>query len=214
MARGRVYRPDPRAGVRLGRLVVLHHLEERQDGAVMVMCRCDCGVERPFRRHMLLSGRRKSCGCGRGSGPPCKWRKAHLTGYRAWRSMRSRCEAPNDKDWKYYGGRGIAVCERWRSFDAFFEDMGPRPPGMTLERVDNDKGYEPGNCKWATRDEQMTNRSNTVRVAHGGRAVTASEIVRETGLQRNTVLYRIKKGWAYEDICSPPRARERQKERT
>jgi hypothetical protein len=144
---------------------------------------------------------------------PSRWRRHHIKDYRQWLKMRSRCERPSDKDWKYYGARGVRVCERWQTFDGFFSDMGPRPAGMTLERIDNAKGYEPGNCEWATRDEQMGNRSNTVSIDHDGQTVTARQIARETGLPRNTVVHRIKRGWAYEDIRSP-RARERQKERT
>ena len=79
--------------------------------------------------------------------------------YRTWRHMLDRCLNPNDQDFADYGGRGIAVCERWRdSFAAFYADLGARPPGLTLDRIKNDVGYEPGNCRWATRKEQADNR--------------------------------------------------------
>jgi hypothetical protein len=73
--------------------------------------------------------------------------------------MRKRCSNPNDARFKHYGGRGIRVCERWDSFERFFADMGPRPPGYSIERINNDGNYEPGNCKWLPKTEQAKNRS-------------------------------------------------------
>jgi hypothetical protein len=78
--------------------------------------------------------------------------------YQAWATMIQRCENPKANQFKDYGGRGIKVCVRWHDFALFFQDMGPRPPGLTLDRIDNDGDYAPGNCRWSTRKEQMANR--------------------------------------------------------
>src|ERR1019366_1793333 len=105
---------------------------------------------------------------------------------------------------KDYGGRGIKVCERWASFENFLADMGPRPKGTSIERVDNDKGYEPGNCRWATRGEQAANRRNNHPITHNGETLHVAEWARRTGLHVQTILWRLRNGF------SPERALETQ----
>jgi hypothetical protein len=117
--------------------------------------------------------------------------------YRAWSHMIERCTNPKSKGFINYGGRGITICDKWRNnFEAFFSNMGPRPyPEYTIERINNNGNYEPGNCKWATRQEQSENRRNVKKIELQGINRTISEWSRIFGINDETVRRRIKKGW-------------------
>lgn len=127
----------------------------------------------------------------------------------AWSNMRARCSNPDDPRYDDYGGRGITVCERWQnSFFAFFEDMGPRPtPDHSLDRENNDRGYEPGNCRWATRKEQAWNRRNTRLVELDGEMVTLREASRRLSIPETTIQARIDRGLPKERWFEKPRPR-------
>jgi hypothetical protein len=128
----------------------------------------------------------------------------------AWREMWKRCTNPRSKSFAWYGARGIAVCERWRSFENFLADMGPRPLGLSLDRVDNDRGYEPGNCRWATASEQANNTRRTVRITAEGVTLPRSVWVRRSGLSLSTVRHRVAAGWTAEEaLGTGPLARPR-----
>lgn len=112
----------------------------------------------------LRNGRSKSCGCLRAEVSAARMRvlidgaPAHPGTKKSWQKMIERCYNPRDISYRNYGGRGIKVCDRWKQFAAFYQDMGPRPDGLSLDRIDNSGNYEPGNCRWATRLEQSRNR--------------------------------------------------------
>ncbi|WP_199570603.1 hypothetical protein [Streptomyces murinus] len=124
-----------------------------------VQCRCDCGND-----HSLLFkewGRTQSCGCLRNERSAERLtRHGHKSSplYASWAQMIQRCTNPDHKQWANYGGRGITVCERWLDFPNFLADMGERPAGLTLDRIDNNRSYEPGNCRWADVSTQNSNR--------------------------------------------------------
>jgi hypothetical protein len=113
--------------------------------------------------------------------------------------MVARCTNPKRPDYAYYGGRGITVCERWRiSFGAFLEDMGTKPHGLSLDRIDNTRGYELGNCRWATKHEQMQNTRGTRLIAFGGRSMGIAAWAREIGINKESLRTRLLRGWTVE----------------
>ena len=168
-------------------------------------CRCACGMEVLARANNLSSGATESCGCihlerstkhGR-----CKARV-----YNIWHCMLQRCLNPKAPNYHRYGGRGIQVCARWRSFEAFYEDMGDPPSDdHTLDRIDNDGAYEQGNCHWATGDEQHSNKSSNRNLTHEGVTMTAAQWARSVGLPKVTLLGRLNSGWSVEQALTTPR---------
>jgi hypothetical protein len=117
--------------------------------------------------------------------------------------MIERCEKTTGNHYHRYGGRGIIVCARWKeSFWNFFSDMGPRPERYTIERIDNDGNYEPGNCKWATQKEQCANTSKTHIISHDGESKHVTAWAEQLGIKANTIIYRLLRGWAVKDALS------------
>lgn len=149
------------AGRRFERLVAIEPTEKRLGRKVIWSCRCDCGNIKDVPIDALNAGRVKSCGCLRKEQNTTHGMKGTPT-YKAWKSMRQRCKNKNDPHYPDYGGRGITVCERWESFENFLADMGERPSDdLSIDRINNDGNYEPGNCRWTDRFTQARNRRNT-----------------------------------------------------
>ena len=128
---------------------------------------------------------------------------------RAWGDMKQRCHNKDNKRYHRYGGRGIKVCKRWRkSFENFIKDMGLRPsPKHSLERIDNNKGYLPSNCTWATREDQYRNRAPTKLITYNGKTLSTAEWGRTVGLSKECMYYRIKAGWGIGRILDTPSER-------
>ena len=148
-------------GRRFGMLTVIKRDVSGISGRTRWLCLCDCGGGRSFDSRSLLRGS-ESCGCLTGakiSKSMTKHGMSHSKVHSTWLHMRRRCSNPNNHAYERYGGRGITVCERWiNSFENFFEDMGLPPKGLTIDRINNNDGYYPENCKWSTYKEQASNR--------------------------------------------------------
>ena len=175
------------AGTMFGLLSVVEEVEKR-GGHRYFKLRCVCGGMAIVCYPNLRTGHTKSCGCEKG---------LHRHGWAGtpthdiWIGMRTRCFNPNDTSFHNYGGRGISVDPRWDDFSAFLADMGERPPGMDLDRIDNDGNYEPGNCHWVTRSTNLRNTRRTRMVDLRGVRMSLTEAVEKLGIAYETVYFRV-----------------------
>lgn len=168
--------------------------------------RCDCGtILDVLQKSFMSGGNRKSCGCA-AEKPQILHGLSKIPEYRHWVNMISRCENLNTPWFEHYGGRGIRVCDRWRSdFRTFLADMGPRPSVRhSLDRVDVNGHYEPKNCRWATPKAQSRNQRSNHVVEVNGWKMTLAEAAEKASVSYNTVLFRLKRGWSIDDALKYP----------
>jgi len=154
-------------GKTYGMLHVVERVDGKFVGSVKWKCLCACGSETIVRGTNLYNGTTKSCGCLRRKLSSQKFKTHGLNGsptWNTWSSMKTRCTNPKATNYGLYGGRGIKVCDRWQKFELFLHDMGERPIGKTLDRIDVNGDYEPSNCRWASKEEQAQNRRQTKMV--------------------------------------------------
>jgi hypothetical protein len=198
--------PINESGKRYGRLVVLNYTHSNKDKKACWDCKCDCGNIHNATGKSLRSGKCKSCGCladetrGDAIATHGYCRGGKRAEYHVWRSMKERCSNPNNKQYSRYGGRGIKICKRWfNSFAFFIKDMGDKPsPGMTIERINNNGGYNPKNCKWATWSEQQNNKSTTRFLVLNGRKETIKQWSEITRIPYQAIVTRLYRGWSEE----------------
>lgn len=209
------------AGKRFGRLLVLRRGENCGSGKRRWFCQCDCGSsEKLITGGNLQSGTSTSCGCLRKeraratltSHGHTRGKKVSPT-YNTWRAMISRCQNPNDKSYAYYGGRGVVVCSRWQSFEAFFEDMGERPDMHEIDRQDNAGAYEPGNCHWVTKSQNGRNRRTNREIDTPTGRILLCEASELSGIKVATLLQRADRGWPAERMFDAERKLDRLDER-
>lgn len=187
-------------GLSFNSWAVLQVGSRNKHGELTYLCRCACGATRSVRMSALKNGHSKSCGsCGTS-------KTKHRILYVIWLQMRYRTENPEHPSYPDYGARGIRVCGRWKiSFDNFLADMGPKPPGLSIERKNNSEGYSPENCYWGTSTDQNNNKRNNARLTAFGRTQTTSQWSKEAGIKRTTLVGRLRRGWTVEKALSLPR---------
>lgn len=190
-------------GVRFGSLVAVEDVGRAKDGQVLWRCRCDCGATHQARAGKLRTGEVTSCGCQKSR----KCREVNIKHglsaqggmtpeYRTWANMIDRCENPRNKQFADYGGRGVRLCDEWRhSVQAFVAYMGKKPSSRhSIDRIDVNGNYEPGNCRWSTPVEQNRNKRNTRRFVVDGREMTIPEAAHSFGVAEETIRARLKRG--------------------
>jgi hypothetical protein len=202
-----------RTGQRFGRLVVLRHDPEKWS---RLICRCDCGAEVRVGRGNLTEGRTLSCGCLSREGSRARGRQRARHGhtrmdtagrqasrtYSSWNAMLGRCTNPRHHAFARYGRLGVS--ERWRSFEVFLADMGERPPGTSLDRIDNERGYEPGNCRWATAQEQQRNRRGQRLLTWEGVTLCIAAWGERIKTSGRCIAERLRAGWSIERALTEP----------
>lgn len=201
-------------GQKFGRLTATS-FDSAKNGKSWWRCSCECGAEKVVTCGHLVSGLVRSCGCLRRDVAAMNIRKiATKHGicsggmprwYQIWLGMIDRCYNPRARPFHRYGGRGLEVCERWHDPKTFLADMGDPPPRMTIERIDNDAGYAPENCRWATKKEQNNNRSTTRRISFGGESISAAAWAERLGISKAAMYYRLRTWTLERALTEAPR---------
>ncbi len=203
-----------------GRLKVIRFICIDNSHRSIWECLCECGIIKNFCRSTLIAGHSKSCGCLRKENARIKFtthNKSQSKEYRTWNSMIQRCENQNSVGFRYYGERGIKVCQKWHKFENFYEDMGERPKGNTLDRIDNNLHYSCGKCeeciqngwkfnnRWATPQKQNFNKRNTLKITYNGKTQSLVEWSIELGINKKALESRIYRyNWSIEKAFSIP----------
>ena len=205
------------AGKIFGRLTVISLSGKNKAGQSVWRCRCSCGNAKAVLGTNLVSGRTSSCGCYKlqriaESHTTHGHTKNHGKGsatYRSWVAMRRRCHEPGASNYRWYGARGVHICDRWMGtdgFKCFLEDMGESPSAKhSIDRFpDKDGNYEPGNCRWALPAEQSRNRTDNVVLTLDGRSMCVADWAAALNLSRYTLYRRVRLGWTSEEVLTTP----------
>ena len=204
-------------GEKFGRLTAIRRVENAKNGQTRFLCRCDCGNYRTVVAVQLRSGQTQSCGC---------MRKDLLTTHNAtntrlysvWWGIKSRCYSPKCRGYENYGGRGITICDEWLGKDGFqhfrdwayangYDENAPRGE-CTIDRIDNDKGYSPDNCRWVDMKFQGNHRRNNREITYNGETHTASEWAKKIGISVETIFSRLDRNWSVTEALNGREAQE------
>ena len=198
-------------GKRFGRLIVIRRINNDKCDNLRWLCRCDCGQTIIALGGNLRKEQTKSCGCLQKELSAFRstkhgHRKNRKTSqiYTSWKSMNQRCFDFNNPAYSSYGGRGITVCRRWKKFENFLEDMGKRPPGTSLDRINNNRNYYKSNCRWATPKQQGRNKRNNRLITFIGKTKCLSAWAEKYNIPRITLTMRLKRGWSIEKSLITP----------
>jgi len=191
-------RIDVKKGDKYNRLTIIREVK-KVEGYRYFLCKCDCGIFKRLSFKKISCGQTKSCGCLQKE-KIIKIQTTHglyrSKAYKIWASAKGRCLNKNNDRYSSYGGRGIKICKKWLKFENFYKDMGERPEGKSIDRIDNDGDYCKENCRWATRKQQANNTRKSIRITYNGETKTLADWVIKTGLQYNTINTRIHRGWS------------------
>ena len=192
-------------GMRFGKLAVVDKCGKAKNGSIMWLCKCDCGKEHRATTSNLRSGSTNSCGCLRKEVASNLTKTHDLSSTRLhgiWRGMKDRCLNRNDVSYPSYGGRGITICDEWlNDFVSFYlwAIANGYSDKLSIDRIDNNKGYMPSNCRWAECEIQSRNRRSNRRFSYNGKTQTLAEWAREYGIDRKTLSDRMDRfGWSFE----------------
>lgn len=196
-------------GFKSGRLTGIKPIGKDKNNSVLWECLCDCGNTAILRAALLKNGHTKSCGClqrERASKACTTHGMRFSPEWRTWRHIKDRCYNPNTERYPHYGGRGIKVCDRWlNSFENFYADMGKKPEGYSIERINIDGDYSPENCKWIALRDQANNKKNNKFVTFKGKTQTVAQWAEELGFNKQTLYSRLNGyGWSVEKSLTTP----------
>lgn len=187
-------------GLKFGKLTALKRVSNDKYGHAIWLCECECGNQISVLKSSLTTGRTRSCGClfkqtRHTAAKTHGQSKTRLFG--VWVNMHERCENPHRKDWRYYGGKGVKVCDEWSEFTAFAEwaTRNGYSDNLTIDRVDVNGGYNPDNCRWVSWEKQMNNTTRNRRITADGKTLTLAEWAKESGIKYRTLQWRLSHGW-------------------
>jgi len=196
-------------GNRFGRLVAIKYIGKSKWNFDIWLFKCECGNQKEILANSVKTKRVKSCGCLLRETTAKRFSThghSRSPTYTSWYAMKKRCKSKNSKDYRDYVLRGITVCKRWQKFENFFADMGERPEGMSLGRIDNNKGYYKENCRWETALQQANNKRNNALATLNGVTKTIPQWAREFNLDTEFVRNRVSScGWSIKDAITLPK---------
>lgn len=188
-------------GQKFGYVTAIRASGKDTQGRLVWLCVCKCGNKCRRAARQLKTGRTVSCGCffKQRRGGMCDSKS-----YPIWRSMLQRCRTKSSKSYKHYGGRGIMVCNRWKRFKNFLADMGEKPEGMSIDRINNDGNYEPANCRWATTKEQARNYRKNVKISMNGKTLCVTDWASILKIPEKRIFQRLSMGWSPKAALTHP----------